>query len=174
MVLNIQTERIENHNARFTVTLEPSQLEKAKQQSARKLSQKYNIPGFRKGKAPYNIVLRFFGEASILEDAIEILGNDVYKQALDESGIAPYAPGQLENFEAEPEPKFTFIVPMQPTVDLGNYRSVRMEYTEPVVEDTQVDKAMRQLQEDQALYEESTKPVEYGQPLFLIDPHASA
>lgn len=160
--MNIQTERIENHNARFTVTLEPSQLEKAKQQSARKLSQKYNIPGFRKGKAPYNIVLRFFGEASILEDAIEILGNDVYKQALDESGIAPYAPGQLENFEAEPDPKFTFIVPMQPTVDLGNYRALRRQYTEPVVEDEQVDKAMRQLQEDQALYEESTKPVETG------------
>ncbi len=160
--MNIQTERIENHNARFTVTLESSQLEQAKQQSARKLSQKYNIPGFRKGKAPYNIVLRFFGEASILEDAIEILGNDVYKQALDESGIAPYAPGQLEKFEADPQPTFIFIVPMQPTVDLGNYRSLRMEYTEPVVEDAQVDKAMRQLQEDQALYEESAKPVEMG------------
>src|SRR5436190_1508775 len=162
MVLNIQTERIENHNARFTVTLEPSQLEQAKQQSARKLSQKYNIPGFRKGKAPYNIVLRFFGEASILEDAIEILGNDVYKQALDESGIAPYAPGQLENFEAEPEPKFTFVVPLQPTVDLGEYRSLRKEFIEPAVEDAQVDKALRQIQEDQALNEESSKPVEIG------------
>jgi len=160
--LNIQTERLENHNARFTVTLETSQLEQAKQQAARKLSQKYNIPGFRKGKAPYNIVVRFFGEAPILEDAIEILGNDVYKQALDESGVLPYAPGQLENFEAEPQPTFTFVVPLQPTVDLGDYRSLRQDYTEPVVEDSQVDRAMRQLQEDQALYEESTKPVEMG------------
>ena len=50
MVLNIQTERIENHNARFTVTLEPSQLEKAKQQSARKLSQRYNIPASAREK----------------------------------------------------------------------------------------------------------------------------
>ncbi|MBA3869714.1 MAG: hypothetical protein H0X30_11235, partial [Anaerolineae bacterium] len=160
--MNIQTERLENHNARFTVTLEPSQLEKAKQQSARKLSQKYNIPGFRKGKAPYGVVQRFFGEPAILEDAIEILGNDVYKQALEESGIEPYAPGQLENFEADPEPKFTFMVPMQPTIDLGGYRSIRQPYSEPTVEDDQVDKAMRQLQEDQALYEESTKPVEMG------------
>ena len=160
--MNIQTERLENHNARFTVTLEPSQLEQAKQQSARKLSQKYNIPGFRKGKAPYNIVQRFFGEPAILEDAIEILGNDVYKQALDQSGIAPYAPGQLENFEADPQPTFTFLVPMQPTVNLGDYRSLRKEYTEPVVEDAQVDKALRQIQEDQALYEESSKPVEMG------------
>ncbi len=160
--MNIQTERLENHNARFTVTLENSQLDQAKQQAARKLSQKYNIPGFRKGKAPYSVVQRFFGEAPILEDAIEILGNDVYKQALDESGIAPYAPGQLDDFKAEPQPTFIFIVPLQPTVDLGDYRSLRMDYTEPVVEDSQVDKAMRQLQEDQALYEESTNPVEMG------------
>ncbi|MBI1280237.1 MAG: hypothetical protein GC179_19075 [Anaerolineaceae bacterium] len=160
--MNIQTERLENHNARFTVTLESSQLDQAKQQAARKLSQKYNIPGFRKGKAPYNIVQRFFGEAPILEDAIEILGNDVYKQALDESGVAPYAPGQLEDFKAEPQPTFIFIVPLQPTVDLGDYRSLRMEYTEPVVEDSQLDRVMRQFQEDQALYEESTKPVEMG------------
>jgi len=167
MVLNIQTERLENHNARLTVTLEPSQLEKAKQQSARKMSQRYNIPGFRKGKAPYNIVQRFFGEAAILEDAIEILGNDVYKEALDQSGIAPYAPGQLEDFKTEPEPVFIFVVPLQPTTDLGNYRALRQEFTEPVVEDAQVDRAMRQLQEDQALYEESTKPVEMGNRVTL-------
>jgi len=160
--LNIQTERLENHNARFTVVLEPSQLEKAKQQSAKRLSQKYNIPGFRKGKAPYSVVLRFFGDAPILEDAIEILGNDIYKQALDESGIAPYAPGQLEDFKAEPEPTFTFLVPLQPTVDLGDYRSLRREFTAPVVDDDQVNKAMFRLQEDQALTEESSKPVEMG------------
>ncbi len=160
--MNIQTERLENHNARFTIELENDQLEKAKQQAARKLSQKYNIPGFRKGKAPYNIVQRFFGEPAILEDAIEILGNDVYKQALDESGVFPYAPGQLEDFKPEPKPTFIFTVPMQPTVELGDYRSLRLEYTEPVVDDEQVTKAMYQLQEENALYEESTKPVEMG------------
>lgn len=160
--MNIQTERLENHNARFTVTLEASKLEQAKQQAARKLSQKYNIPGFRKGKAPYSVIQRFFGEAPILDDAIEILGNDVYKQVLDESGIAPYAPGQLKDFNVEPEPTFIFEVPLQPTVELGDYRSLRMDFTEPTIEDTQVDRAMRQLQEDQALYEESSKPVEMG------------
>ncbi len=160
--MNIQTEQLDNHNARFTVTLEASQLEQAKQQAARKLSQKYNIPGFRKGKAPYSVVVRFFGEAPILDDAIEILGNDVYKDALDQSGILPYAPGQLKDFQVEPQPTFIFEVPLQPTVDLGDYRSLRKDFTEPVVEDSQVDRAMHQLQEEQALYEESTKPVEMG------------
>ena len=64
--MNIQTERLDNHLARFTVELEVSKLEQAKQQAARKLSQKYNIPGFRKGKAPYKIIQQFFGDAPIL------------------------------------------------------------------------------------------------------------
>lgn len=159
--MNIQTERLDNHLARFTVELEVAKLEQAKQQAARKLSQKYNIPGFRKGKAPYKIIQQFFGDAPILEDAIEILGNDLYKQALDESGVEPYGPGQLEDFKADP-PSLTFIVPMQPTVNLGDYRSLRMDFHAPQIEDEQVNKAMRQLREDNALYEESREAVASG------------
>lgn len=159
--MNIQTERLENHMARFTVELETAKLEQAKQQAARKLSQKYNIPGFRKGKAPYKIIQQFFGDAPILEDAIEILGNDLYKQALDESGVEPYGPGQLEDFKIDP-PSITFVVPMQPTVNLGDYRSLRMDFHAPQIEDEQVERAMRQLREDNALYEESREAVAPG------------
>lgn len=164
--MNIQTERLDNHVARFTVQLEADRLEKAKQQAARKLSQKYNIPGFRKGKAPYKIVQQFFGDAPILEDAIEILGNDLYKDALDESGVDPYGPGQLDDFKVDP-PSLTFVVPMQPTVNLGDYRSLRIEFHAPEIDDAQVDKAMRQLREDNALYEESQSTVAPGNRVTL-------
>jgi trigger factor len=160
--LNIQTERLDNHKARFTVTIDTARLEQAKQSAARKLSQRVNIPGFRKGKAPYRIIQQYFGDAAILEDAIELLGNDLYKQALDESGIDPYGPGALEDFKIEPEPSLTFVVPLQPTVDLGDYRSIRMEFSVPEVEDVQVDRAMRRLLEDYALVEESRQPVALG------------
>ncbi len=160
--MNIQTERLDNHKARFTVTIDTARLEQAKQSAARKLSQRVNIPGFRKGKAPYRIIQQYFGDAAILEDAIELLGNDLYKQALDESGIDPYGPGALEDFKIEPEPSLTFVVPLQPTVDLGDYRSIRMEFSVPEVEDVQVDRAMRRLLEDYALVEESRQPVALG------------
>jgi trigger factor len=160
--LNIQTERLDNHTARFTVTVDAARLEQAKQTAARKLAQRVNIPGFRKGKAPYRIIQQYFGDATILEDAIELLGNDLYKKALDESDIDPYGAGQLEDFKIEPEPALTFVVPLQPTVDLGDYRSTRMEYSVPEVEDVQVDRAMRRLLEDYALVEESHQPVALG------------
>jgi len=160
--LNIQTERLDNHTARFTVELEADRLEQAKQSAARQIAKRVNIPGFRKGKVPYKILVNYIGEGALLEDAIEILGNDIYKEALDESGVEPYGPGQMEDFKVDPQPTFTFVVPLQPTVDLGDYRSTRLEFTGPTVEDDQVNKAMRALQEEQAVVEESHQPVALG------------
>jgi len=169
--LNIQTERLENHTARFTVEVESSRLDNAKQVAARRLSKQVNIPGFRKGKAPYRVLVNYLGEGAILEDAIEVLGNEVYKESLDQSEVEPYGPGALENFEIEPTPKFTFIVPLQPTVDLANYRSVRLEYDPPKVEDEDVNRALRMLQEQHAVIEESQKPVAVGNRV-TIDIHS--
>lgn len=160
--MNIQTERLENHTARLTVSIEAEQLERAKKEAARKLSQRLNIPGFRKGKVPYHILLQFVGEGAIIEDALEILGNDVYKNALDEAGVDPYGPGQLEDFSVEPQPTFKFVVPMQPTVALGDYRAIRLDFTAPTATDEQVDEAMRQVRIQRAVIEESHKPVELG------------
>lgn len=158
--MNIQTERLENHTARFTVNVDLARIEKAKQDAARRLSKKVNLPGFRKGKAPYRIIQQFLGDATILEEALDDLGNGIYKDALTESGIEPYGPGSLEDFKLEPEPTFTFIVPMQPTVNLRDYRTIRRDYEAPTTADEDVDKAMQSLLEDKALYEESQRPVE--------------
>jgi trigger factor len=160
--LNIQTERLDDHTARFTVALDAARLEAAKQEAAKKLAKRVNIPGFRKGKVPYRILVSYVGEGALIEDAIEILGNDIYKEALDASGVEPYGPGQLEDFKLEPEPTLTFVVPMQPTVDLGDYRSTRREWHDPVVTDEDVNKSMRLLQEQEAVIEESQQPVAPG------------
>ncbi len=128
-----------------------------------------NIPGFRKGKAPYRIIANYVGEAAIIEDAIEVLGNEVYSGALTEAKVQPYASGELEDFTLDP-PTFVFTVPMQPTVDMGDYRDVRVEYEEPTVEDHEVDEAMKQLQEENALVEESRSSVEMGNRI-TVDLH---
>jgi trigger factor len=165
--LNIQTERLENNIARLTVEVEPERLEKAKHTAARKIAGQVNIPGFRKGKAPYRILANYVGEAAILEEAIETLGNEIYKEALDQGGVDPYGPGALEDFKLDPAPVFQFTVPLQPTAELNDYRAVRVEYTAPTVEDKEVDQMMRRLQEGQAVVEESQRPVEAGNRVTL-------
>ena len=136
--MNVQTEKLDNHVARLTVEVESQQLEKAKKQAARKLAKRVNIPGFRRGKAPYRVLVSYVGEAPIVEEAVETLGNDVFRKALDESEIEPYTIGELEDFKLDPQPTFVFTVPMQPTVEMNDYLSVRADYEMPDVTDEDV------------------------------------
>ena len=160
--MNIQTERLADHTARVTVEVDNERLNQAKQKAAQRISKQVNIPGFRKGKAPYRILVNFVGEQAILDDAVELLSNDIYKEVLVESQLDPYGPGALENFNAEPTPALTFVVPLQPEVKLGDYRSVRLDYEKPAVEDQAVNRAMHSLQEQQGVTEESHQPVAQG------------
>lgn len=151
--MNIQIEHLENHTARLTVEVAPERLEKAMQAASRRIARKVNIPGFRKGKAPYPIIVRYVGEGAVLEEAIDELGNEIYREALEESKIDPYAPGSLEDVKTEPAVQLIFTVAKQPVVSLGDYRAIRVPFEEPTVEDEQVTEAMRRMQESRALVE---------------------
>ncbi len=165
--MNVQTEKLENHIARMTVEVEVARLEKAKKQAARKVAKRVNIPGFRKGRVPYNILVNYVGEASILEEAVESIGNDVYRAALEEAQVEPYSNGELENFTLDPVPTFIFTVPMEPTVEMNEYLAVRVDYEVPEVRDEDVDDAMRRLQEEHALVEESQSAAALGDKVTM-------
>jgi trigger factor len=156
--LNVKTEHIEGHTARLTVEVPVERIEEAKRKAARKLAQRVNIPGFRKGKAPFNIIQRYFGDAALLEEALEDLGQEVYREALDASAIEPYGPGQLEDVQMNETPTLIYTVPKQPVVDLGDYRAVRGEFTEPVVDEKAVDRQLDMLLEERGTFEESDQP----------------
>jgi trigger factor len=156
--LNIQIEHLENHTARLTVDVDAERLTKAMQQAARRIGQKVNIPGFRKGKAPYNIILKWVGEQAIMEEALDELGNQVYREALEESKLVPYAPGSLENVKTESGIQLTFMLSKQPEVTLGAYREVRLPFEATEVADDAVTEAIRRMQEQRALIESAQRP----------------
>ena len=143
--MNLQTERIDNHRAQLTIEIEVDQLEDAKRNAARKISRQVSIKGFRKGKAPYGLVAQHVGEGTILEEAVEALGDVLYKRALDESDLVPYGPGAFDDFQLEPAPTFIFSVPLQPEVDLKNYLDVRIDFENPTVSDDEVNQALKQM-----------------------------
>ncbi len=126
--LKIETQPRDDHQMTMIVELEIEKLEGARRRAARKISEKAKIPGFRPGKAPYDVVRRMYGDGVITEEAVEILVDEIYPQALKESNIDPAAAGQLENIESLDPPKFIFTVPLKPTIDLGDYKSVRLSY----------------------------------------------
>ncbi len=168
--MNIQTERIENHRARLTVEVTDKQWKQAKKEAAAALSSRYNIPGFRKGKAPYRIIAKYIGEDSIISDAIDQLGRGLYPQVLEEAEVEPYAAGTIEDFQMEPQPTFVYTVPLSPQVDLGDYQSVRVDYEEPEISDEAINEVLSNLQQEHALVEESANPIQAGDRVtFDID-----
>jgi trigger factor len=111
------------------------------------------------------------GEQNILQDALEDLGQEIYREALNQSGINPYGPGALQDMKTEPTLTFVYTVPLQPTVDLGDYRSVRVDYNLPEITADDVERSLHALQEQAAEATETDQPAQLGDRL-LIDVHS--
>ena len=165
--MKIDTQFLEDHQARLTVEFEPEVLTAAKRRSAQQLAKKYKIPGFRPGKAPYHVIERFVGEESILEGAIELIVKDNYPKVLEESGIKPYGPGSFENVKGFEPPTFEFVVPLEAKVTLGDYRALRFPYELPGITDNDVSKVLDDLRDRQAVIEPVDRPVQSGDEVHL-------
>jgi trigger factor len=161
--LKIETQPRDDHQVTLIVELETEQMEGAKHRAARKISERKAIPGFRPGKAPYEVVVRSFGEKVISEEAVDLLLDEVYPKALEESKLDPAAPGSLEKVEdLDKKPKFTFTVPLAPVTNLGDYRSIRIPYEWKEPGEDKTEEAIVELQRMYAKTEAVNRPIEKG------------
>jgi trigger factor len=159
-VLTIDKEILPDCQAKLTVTVSPERLQKELQAAAARISKQVNIPGFRRGKAPYHIVVRYYGEEVIFNEALEPLGQAVYTEALEESGLDPYAPGALDDVTREPL-TLVFTIPLAPEVKLGAYRDVRIPYKSEKITKKEIEQALEELREQQATLEPVERAVEW-------------
>jgi trigger factor len=166
----MQVEHLENHTARLIVDVPEERLNAAMQRAAKRIAAKVNIPGFRKGKAPFAIVVNYVGRQAVMDEALEDLGNEIYRESLQAAALEPYTTGSLEDIKTEPKLQLIFSVPKAPEVDLGDYRQVRHEYIPPVITDEQVQEALESLRERYAEETEVDRPAEMGD-LIKVDIH---
>ncbi len=167
--MKLETQLRDDHQATLTVTLDQTQMEGAKRRAARKISERKSVPGFRPGKAPYEVVVRTFGEGAIVEEAVDLLLDEIYPKALDEARLEPGASGSLEKMEdLDKEPKFTFTVPLAPKVELGDYRAVRFPYEWQEPDEEEVEKSIQDLRQMYAKTETVDRPIQQGD-FVLID-----
>jgi trigger factor len=160
--LKIETHPREDHQVTMVVELEPEKLEGARRKAARRIAEKAKIPGFRPGKAPYDVVRSLYGDGVLTNEAIEILVDEIYPQALKEADIQPAAAGALENIESLEPPKFIFTVPLTPTVDLGDYKSVRADYEWIEPAESEVEEEIENLRRMYATTETVERPAQEG------------
>ncbi len=156
-----------DHQARLVVETEKEQMDVYKRRAAQKLAQSGKIPGFRPGKAPYEIILRNYGEAAINEKAVDLFIDEEYTKMLEQAEIKPGSSGTLESVDSYDPPKFTFLVPLAPEVDLGNYHAIRLPYkwTAPGVK--QVEAAIEDLRQMYATTENAERTAQIGDYVLL-------
>lgn len=128
----------EDHQVKIIAEFETSQLEEYKIRAAKKLGRNTRIPGFRPGKAPIDILRRVIGEETIHQQAIEDLIDEQYPNILDEAEIKPGSSGSLDEIISTDPPKFSFLVPLEPEVELGNYKDLRLDYNLEAVTEQEI------------------------------------
>jgi trigger factor len=152
----------------MTVELEAKQRDKILQKAARRIAKEVQIPGFRPGKAPYGVVVNRFGEAAVQEEATEDLTTTIFQQAIQKAELDPSAPSSLTDVQWEPDLVLKITVPVDPVIELGNYRQTELKYEEPTVSEEEIQAELERLQKEMAVQEPTNSPAKLGDTLNIL------
>ncbi|MEX1143460.1 MAG: trigger factor [Anaerolineales bacterium] len=167
--MKIDQETLADHQIRFTVEVEKTTLESARQKAARKIAQRVKIPGFRPGKAPFSVIEKQVGASAIKDEALDIVLDEMYPRIIEETGIKPYGPGTLEKVHEEKDPQvFEFRVPLAPEVKLGDYTSIRLPYEEKPVTAADVETVFDNLRDQHAVLAPAARPAQEGDIAYVL------
>ncbi|HMP40627.1 MAG TPA: trigger factor [Roseiflexaceae bacterium] len=166
--MKVTTEKLPRSLLALTIELEREQVEKGLDRAARRLSQKYAIPGFRKGKAPRFIVENYFGRPALLDEATDDLINRSFREALEQEKIEPIGQPALDRVQFDTEPfQFVVNIPVEPTVTLPDYRAIRAAVEIDDVNDEDLEQAMKARLDRHAVLRdlEEPRPAQEGDQL---------
>ncbi len=150
--MKVATENLEKNQVVLTVEVEPEKFAAALKNTIKKVAKEVNIPGFRKGKAPKLILEQYVGKEMIWQETADSMLNEVYAEAVQESGIKPVAQPEAEIVQAEEgkESIFKFTVTVRPEVTLGQYKDLEVVKTVSKVTEEDLEKELVALQNNYA------------------------
>jgi len=150
--MKVTAERIPEAQMLLEVELDDARVKKSLDQAARRLSQRYRIPGFRQGKAPRRVVESALGADAVFEEAAERLIPQALTEALEQEGLEPVGQPSVEITERQPV-TFTATIPLPPVVELGDYRSISVAKPESEFSEEMVEERLLELRRQHALLE---------------------
>ena len=164
--MKITTQPAGERQLSITIEVEEERVKRARRRAAREISREVDIPGFRKGKAPYDVVVQRLGLEVVRQELVATLAEDVYREALEQEEITPYALGALEETSFDPL-TLTFSVPLVPEVDLGDYKAYRLEPPTVEVPTEMLDSALDAIREENAVLVPLDRPASEGDILVM-------
>jgi len=163
---------LERRQTEIRIEVEEEEFTAAKDRAYKQLARRVEIPGFRKGKAPRHLVEQAIGKENIEDEAIEQIFPSLYEEALETHDLYAATTPSVSLEQREP-PVFQVVVPLQPKVDLGDYRSIRVEHESAEISDEEVLAALDRIRESQAVLAPVERTLQYGD-FAIIDVKATA
>lgn len=137
----VQVDKLEQKNmVRLTIEVSAEEFEKGLQAAFNKNKNKFNVPGFRKGKVPRQVIEKMYGPQTLYEDAVNAILPDAYAAAADESGLEIVSRPEIDVTQIEKGKSliFTATVAVKPEVTLGQYKDVEVDRADTTVTDEDV------------------------------------
>lgn len=150
--MSLQVEKLEHNMAKLTVEVAAEDVEKALQAAYLKQRKQINIPGFRKGKVPRQMIEKMYGPEVFYDEAANNMIPDAYAKAYDESELDIVSQPKIEVVQMEKGKPFIFTaeVATKPEVTLGDYKGLKVDKVSTRVTQKEVDEEIEKERERNA------------------------
>ena len=148
--MKCKLEKTKNANeVKFEITVEAEKFEEATKKVYFKSAKYFNIPGFRKGKAPMQIVEKYYGKEIFYEDAFNEVAQEALEEAVEENKVEVVSRPEVDIKQMEKGKDLIFTVVMQtkPEAELGKYKGIEIKKIEYNVTDEDVEHELSHMQE---------------------------
>ena len=139
--MSLQVEKLEKNTAKLTIEVPAEKFDAAVKNAYNKSKSRFNIPGFRKGKAPFEMIKKMYGAGVFFEDAANEVIDESYPDAAKESGLVIVSRPTVDVTQIEEGKDFiyTAVVAVKPEVTLGQYKGVEVQKVKADVTDADID-----------------------------------
>ena len=127
--MQVVNEQIDPCKVQLTITVGEEHLEGSRKKAEQQAITKVQLPGFRRGKVPAQMALKYVDPGAVRQRAVEMSVPDIYKAALEQEGVVPFHDPEFEFVEYPEGGNLVFkaTVPLAPNVELGQYKGLEVE-----------------------------------------------
>lgn len=165
--MNVTTTEARPCEIAVTIAIEPAQEQELLKKAAKRIASQVNIPGYRKGKAPYNTIVRRFGAEAVQTEVVEKSVQGLIEKALHQIDLTPYAQISLDNISWGPL-TITVTVPTEPVVELSDYRNISVDIAPIEVTDDDINAVLTDLQERHAVWTPVERSAQLGDVISML------
>ena len=151
--VKLTVERLPESQVRLEIAADEAEFAEAVERAARKVAREVVIPGFRRGKVPRHMIERMYGREIFLEEAHKSIMDGLYRDALKQEELVPVGDPDVEMVAADPV-AFNVVVSVYPSIESGDYSSVRAEPIDAAVTEDQVDEVIERMRKSAATWVE--------------------